>query len=361
MGSPTIHDLEAPFQRRILLDVLAILIEGGCADSAQLAARQRRLEHVRSIDSTFGCARTHQGVQFVDEQDDLPVRLFNILEHCFQAVFELPTILSAGQHGAEVERDHSLVAQQFRHIAGENAPRQSFHDGRLANARFANEHRIVLGAPRQHLDHAANFFIPANHRVKLAPARQFRQVLGIAVKGLVLALRSLVGHSLVAAHGGQAFEDCVAGSALRCQRKLRRIILQLRQCQQQVLGRHVLVFKIFCFFGGVVQHLLQVVGEAGLRRGSAYLGQAGDSVANTGVQLFGAHSNLLQHGNDDAVFVFQQRHEQVQGKHFRLTVLIGQGTGLLNRLLRFQCEFVPTNCHYFSLPLNGVSSLPEGK
>ena len=40
------HRLEAPRQRRILLDVLAILIERGRADAVQIAARQRGLQEV---------------------------------------------------------------------------------------------------------------------------------------------------------------------------------------------------------------------------------------------------------------------------------------------------------------------------
>ena len=38
------HRLEAPRQRRILLDVLAVFVERGRADAMQFAARQRRLQ-----------------------------------------------------------------------------------------------------------------------------------------------------------------------------------------------------------------------------------------------------------------------------------------------------------------------------
>src|SRR5690606_16026038 len=44
-----VHLLEAPLQRRVLLDVLAVLVERGRADAVQLAARQRRLEHVAGV------------------------------------------------------------------------------------------------------------------------------------------------------------------------------------------------------------------------------------------------------------------------------------------------------------------------
>ena len=63
--------LEAALQRGVLLDVLAVLVERGRADAVQLAARQHRLEHVRGVHRAFGRARADDGVQLVDEQDDL--------------------------------------------------------------------------------------------------------------------------------------------------------------------------------------------------------------------------------------------------------------------------------------------------
>ena len=40
------HGLEAPLERRVFLNVFAILVQRSGADGAQFAARQRRLEHV---------------------------------------------------------------------------------------------------------------------------------------------------------------------------------------------------------------------------------------------------------------------------------------------------------------------------
>ena len=50
------HLLEAPLERRILLDVLAVFVQRGGADAVQLAARERGLEHVAGVDRAFGLA-----------------------------------------------------------------------------------------------------------------------------------------------------------------------------------------------------------------------------------------------------------------------------------------------------------------
>ena len=67
-----------------------------------------------------------------------------------------------------------LVFQAVRHVAVDDAQRQALDDGGLADARLADQHRIVLGAPRQHLNGAADFLVAADHRVELAVARGLR-------------------------------------------------------------------------------------------------------------------------------------------------------------------------------------------
>ena len=92
------HRLEPPRQRRVLLDVLAVLVERGGADAVQRAARQLRLDQVRSIHRAFGAAGAHQVVQLVDEQDDLSLGRLDLLQHGLQPLLELAAIFRPGDH-----------------------------------------------------------------------------------------------------------------------------------------------------------------------------------------------------------------------------------------------------------------------
>ena len=65
-----------------------------------------------------------------------------------------------------------LALQRLRHVAVDDAQRQSLDDGGLAHAGLADQHGVVLGPPRQYLDGAAYFLIAPDHRVQLALARQ---------------------------------------------------------------------------------------------------------------------------------------------------------------------------------------------
>ena len=71
--------LEAALERRVLLDVRAVLVERRRADRAQLAAREHRLQQVARRDGALGGARADDRVQLVDEEDDLALARGDLL------------------------------------------------------------------------------------------------------------------------------------------------------------------------------------------------------------------------------------------------------------------------------------------
>ena len=108
------HRLEAALQGGVLLDVLAVLVERGRADAVQLAAGQHRLEQVAGVHRAFGLAGADDGVQLVDEQDDLALRLLHFLEHGLEPLLELAAELGAGDQRAHVERDDAACSSAPR-------------------------------------------------------------------------------------------------------------------------------------------------------------------------------------------------------------------------------------------------------
>ena len=63
------------------------------------------------------------------------------------------------------------------------------------------------------------------------------------------------------------------------------------------------------------------------------------------LQPLGGHTDLFKHGGDDALAVFKQRQQQMDGLHLGVAELGGARLRLLHRLLRLDGEFVPTNGH----------------
>ena len=246
-------DLETSFQGRIFLNVLAVLVQRGRANCAQFAASKRRLKHVGSVHRTLGRAGANQRMQLVDEQNDLSRRIFDFFQHGLQAILKLTPIFCAREHRAQIQGHYTLVLQPFRHVAGNDALRQTFHNGGLAHAGLSDQHRIVLGTPGEHLNYAADLFVAADHGIELAASSLLGQVAGIALQRLILFLGILIRYLLRAPHGGERFQDRIVGCAMTCQDFLCWIALKLRCCQQQVLGRDVLVLEVAGFFESLVQ------------------------------------------------------------------------------------------------------------
>ena len=170
------HGLETAFERGVLLDVFAIFVERGRADALHLtAAESAGLMMLRGVHRAFGRTGADDGVQFVNEQNDV-FRAADFVHDRLDAFLELAAIFRAGDHQREVERDDALVAQNFRHVARGDFLRQTFDDGGLAHARFAEQNGIVLGAAAENLDDALDFVFAADDRVHLALARDFREV-----------------------------------------------------------------------------------------------------------------------------------------------------------------------------------------
>ncbi len=134
----------------------------------QLSASQRGLEHVAGVHRAFGLARADHRVQFVDEQDDLPLLLGQIVQYGLQAFLELAAELRAGNQGAHVERQNPFALQTLGDLAVDDSQREPFDDRGLTNAGLTDQHRVVLGPTLQDLDRATDFVVAADHRIQLA-------------------------------------------------------------------------------------------------------------------------------------------------------------------------------------------------
>jgi hypothetical protein len=66
---------------------------------------------------------------------------------------------------------------------------------------LADQHRVVLGAALEHLHHAADLLVAADHRVELAFARALGEVDGVFLQRLALAFRVRIVDGLGSAHG----------------------------------------------------------------------------------------------------------------------------------------------------------------
>ena len=261
--------LEAALQRRVLLDVLAVFVEGGRADGPQLAAGEHRLEHVGGVHGAFGGAGAHEGVHLIDEEDDLALGFGDLLEHGLEPVLELAAVLGAGDQRADVQRHDPLVLEPFGHVAVDDALGQSLDQGGLAHAGLADQHRVVLGAAGEHLDDAADLVVAADDRVELAAARLLGEVAAVLLQRLKFFFGVLVGDALAAADLGQRRQQPFLGDAGALRISARGCAVDLGGGEQQVLGADVVVLELVGHLPAASRSCLQPRADIGLLPGRA--------------------------------------------------------------------------------------------
>ena len=127
--------LETALQGTVLLYRVAVFIEGSGTDTLYHASCQGWLQNVGCIHASLRIACSHNGVDLVDEDDDVG-RFLQLTDESLDTVFELPTKLGSCHHGSHIELYYALVEEQSRHLLFVNELCQSFHDGALAHTRL---------------------------------------------------------------------------------------------------------------------------------------------------------------------------------------------------------------------------------
>ena len=169
--------LKAALERRVLFDIPPVLGKRRRADHAELSAPQRGLEDVRRVHRALGAARADDGVQLVKEQNDIALAP-HLVKQCLHALLKLAAVLCPRDHRGEVERKQALVHQLVGHLRRRDLLCKPLRHRRLADARLADEHRVVLRAAREDLHRARDLRIAPDHRIELPHARHRRQVAG---------------------------------------------------------------------------------------------------------------------------------------------------------------------------------------
>ncbi len=203
-------------------------------------------------------------MQLVDEHDDVRV-VGQLLHDRLEALFELTAVFRAGDDQGDVEGEDSLVGQEVRHVAEHDLLRQAFHDGRLADARLADEDGIVLRPAAEDLLHTFELVLAADERVELVFHRRLGQIpaeFGQQRRFLDTRQRRLLIEERhdVLAHGIEAhplFEQDGRGHRA----------LFAQDPEQKMFRADVVVQQAVSLFGGKLQHTFGFGAERELDRG----------------------------------------------------------------------------------------------
>ena len=196
---------EATLQGCITLYVLAVIVQSCGAYTLQLASCQSRLHHVAGIHRTLGSARPYHRMQFVDKQNYLALGPLDFLHGRFEPLFEFPTKAGSGDQCTQIETDNPLAHQYLGYVVAGDLLCQSLDNGRLAHPRLANQNRVALRAPTEHLYEAQYLIVASDNRVQLVLRSHLGEVAAVFLQSPVVAFRMGAGDSLPTAH----FFDCL--------------------------------------------------------------------------------------------------------------------------------------------------------
>ena len=159
--------LEAAGQGAVALERGLVLAVRRRADAAQLPRGDGGLEDVRGV---HRAARHRAGaddrVDLVDEEDGV-LLLQQRGDDRLQPLLELAAVFRPGQHRAHVERVDLRVLQHLGDFVALDLQRQPLGDGGLADARLADEERVVLPPPAEDLDCPLELRPAADERIDL--------------------------------------------------------------------------------------------------------------------------------------------------------------------------------------------------
>ena len=113
------------------------------------------------------------------------------LNHRLEALLEIAAEAGAGEQRRRVERVDLGAGQQRRHVGFEQPRREAFGHRRLADARIADEHRIVLAPAAEDLERPLQLDRAPDERIEQSGAGAGGEVGGVGAERVARRSRAL--------------------------------------------------------------------------------------------------------------------------------------------------------------------------
>ena len=266
-----------------------------------------------------------------------PLAVLDLLEDRLQALLELAAVLRPGNERPEVQRNDALLLERLGHVAAHDPLGQPLDDRRLADARLADQHRVVLRAAAQHLDDSPDLLVPTDHRVELPRPRLLGQVAAVFLERLVGALRGWRGDALAAPDARERAQHGLPARRVALQERL-ALPAGVDHAQEQVLRGDELVGQPARLVGCPLQHAARARVEGQLPAGD--LRATGEERGKLAAERAEVHPDPAERLRGNALIVLDEGGEDVLRVEDRALEPLGQRLGTGDRLLRLLGETV---------------------
>ena len=273
------HDrLETTFQRGVFLDILAVLVQRGCTDAVQLAAGQHRFEQVARVHRAVGLACADDGVQFIDEEDDLALGLLDLVQNALQAFLKLAAVFCTRDQCAHVQAEHGAVFQVLGHIAAHDTLSKALGDGGLTDTGLTDEDGVVLALTAQDADDVADLAVTADDRVQFVGASHLHKVLAVLFQRVVGILRVITRYPLIATHRAERLHKFLSRDAKSLENFAGSIARALQNSEENVFNADVFILHLLGLLFRSVEGTVQVARDIDFLRVAAGASHARQSL-----------------------------------------------------------------------------------
>ena len=207
-----------------------------------------------------------------------------------------------------------------------------FHDRGLADARFADQHRIVFGAAGEHLDGAPDLLVAADHRIDLAVAGGLSEITRVFFQRVIAAFSR-------AGIGGAALAQCIdrrveilRGHTRGGQYASRLAVLLEREREQQPFDRDIAVARLFRDLLRLIENPRQSRSQIDLASAATgNFGKLGERRLDSRKRLARSAAGAIDQAAGQTLGVIEQNLEQVLGRELLVALAQGQRLSRLNK------------------------------
>ena len=201
---------------------------------------------------------------------------------------------------------------------------------------------IILGAPLQHLDRAPDLVIAPDDRVELAHARPLGQVQRIFLQRFAAALGFRAADLLAAAdRADRLLQRGAVGAVLPQQ--IAGFALILNRCQKEHLRCDELIAPFLRFLIREIEQIAQFARNGDFPTCALHLGQSLHAFLQCLAQGRHVRAGTLQQRCSAAIFLLQQREQQVLGFDVGIILADRDALRISQRLLKFGGQLVETH------------------
>ena len=238
--------LETSFKRRILLDVLTVLVECSSTDTVEFAPCKHRLKKVAGIHSAVRLTCADYSVKLIDKEKYLTIAVLYLVKHSFKTLLEFAPVLCTCHKCTHIQREHFAVLKTVGDISCNDTKCKSLSDSSFSDTGFTDKDRVVLCFTREYADNVSYLAVTSDNGIQLISSCKSHKLLTVLGKHIVGILGVLACDTGISSYGHKCAEEAVPCDVECPEKRSNVIVLAVDKRKHDMFNGNELVLHIAC-------------------------------------------------------------------------------------------------------------------